>query len=243
VRLDPASARHIPAKLRGMRNGVRPVTVVALVAGVVLLVLVVAQLVLPRIAAHRISSRIGRYGKVEHVSVSAWPAIKLLWGDVDSADVQAGRLALSPAQASSLLWESRGVQKMDLSASSVELGSLALEGVSLRKRGAQLSGEGSTTAAQANAALPAGVSLALLGSRDGKVEVRAGGGLFGIDASVNAVAEASDGKLVAHPVGFLIQGFQLSLFSDPHVHVEAVGAQVMGRDPLTNRLSMEALLG
>jgi hypothetical protein len=131
---------------------------------------------------------------------------------------------------------------MDLSASSVELGGLALEGVTLRKRGAQLSGEGSTTAAQANAALPPGVSVTLLDSREGHVEVRAGGGLFGVAASVNARGEARDGQLVAHPVGFLIEGFQLTLFSDPHVHVEAVGASVTGHEPLTYGLTIQALL-
>ena len=62
----------------------------ALIGGLLVLVLVLAQLILPRIAADRISSRIGRYGQVEHVSVSAWPALKLLWGDAGSVDVSAG---------------------------------------------------------------------------------------------------------------------------------------------------------
>jgi hypothetical protein len=225
-----------------MPNGPRPVTILAVVAGVLLAVLLIAQLVLPRVAARRISSRIGRYGTVQHVSVSAWPAVKLLWGNGDSAHVEAGHLALTPAQASALLWESRGMGSMDLSASSIQLGTLALEDVSLRKRGDQLSGEASTTAAQANAALPAGVSVSLLDSREGLLEVRAGGGLFGIAAAVNARAEAKDGNLVAHPVGFLIESFQLTLFSDPHVHVESIGASVTSRRPLTYRLSIEALL-
>ena len=49
-------------------------------AGAIALVLVLAQLLLPGIAASRISSRVGKYGTVESVSVSAWPAIELLWG-------------------------------------------------------------------------------------------------------------------------------------------------------------------
>jgi hypothetical protein len=224
-------------------GGRRAIGVAAVILGVLLLALVAAQLVLPRIAANRISSRIGRYGTVEHVTVSAWPAVKLLWGDADSAQVRVGHLALSPAQASALLWEARGVKRMDLSASSVALGSLDLEQVRLQKRGEQLSGEGSTSAVQANAALPPGVSATLLDSREGQVEVRASGGLFGVAAAVNARAEARDGQLVAHPVGFLIEGFQLTLFSDPHVHVEAVGATVTDREPLTYGLSIQALLG
>jgi hypothetical protein len=225
-----------------MPSGPRPLTIAVVVAGVLLVALLIAQLVLPRVAEHRISSRIARYGTVRQVSVSAWPAVKLLWGSGDSAHVEAGHLALTPAQASALLWESRGVERMDLSASSVQLGTLALEDVSLQKRGDQLSGEASTTAAQASAALPAGVSLSLLDSREGKVDVRAGGSLFGLGAAVDARAEAKDGNLVAHPVGFLIESFQLTLFSDPHVHVESIGASVESRRPLTYRLSIEALL-
>jgi hypothetical protein len=234
----------IGAILARMRHdgGRRAITVAAIVIGVLLLAVLAAQLFLPGIAAKRISSRIGRYGKVEHVSVSAWPAVKLLWGDADSVTVDAGELALSPSEASALLWESRGVSHMDLNASAVKLGPLELGGVRLRKRGEQLSGEGSTTAAQAQAALPPGVTATLLDSREGEVEVRAGGGLFGVSASVRARAEAREGRLIAHPVGFLIEGFQLTLFADPHVHLEGIGATVTANDPLTYGLSAEALL-
>lgn len=131
---------------------------------------------------------------------------------------------------------------MDLTATSVSLGSLTLTDASLQKRGDQLNGQATTTAAEADAALPAGVSVSLLNSREGYVEVRAGGGLFGIGAAVNARAEAKDGNLVAHPVGFLIEGFQLTLFSNPHVHIESVGASIASRRPLSYRLSVEALL-
>ncbi len=220
----------------------RPLTVLALVTGALLLVVLIAQIVLPRVAARRISSRIGRYGTVEHVSVSAWPALKLLWGDADSAHIKAGHLSLTSAQASTLLQESHGVKDMDLTATSVSLGSLTLTDASLQKRGDQLNGQATTTAAEADAALPAGVSVSLLNSREGYVEVRAGGGLFGIGAAVNARAEAKDGNLVAHPVGFLIEGFQLTLFSNPHVHIESVGASIASRRPLSYRLSVEALL-
>ena len=56
----------------------------ALAGGSAGLALVLAQLFLPRIAASRISSRVGSYGKVSSVSVSALPAMELLWGDADS---------------------------------------------------------------------------------------------------------------------------------------------------------------
>ena len=43
-------------------------------------------------------------------------------------------------------------------------------------------------------------------SEEGTVEVRASGGLFGVSASVEAVAQAENGKLVARPTGLLLAG-------------------------------------
>jgi hypothetical protein len=223
-------------------DGRRKVKIGLSLAGGVLLLLAVAQLLLPRIAASRISSRVGRYGQVQSVSVGAWPALKLLWGSVDSVRVRAGRLSLAPAQAAKLLWEARGAASVDISAQSVLVGPLRLQGARLRKRGGSLSAEGRVSEADARAALPPGWDVTLLASEAGEVKVRASGGLFGVGASVDAVALASDGKLVAHPVGALLAGFQLTLFSDRHVYVEGVGASRDGAQPASYRLSMRASL-
>ena len=220
----------------------RGVRIAVGLAGAVVLLLALAQLILPRLAASRISSRVGRYGRVQSVSVSAWPAVELLWGHVGSVRVRAQSLALSPAQAAALLWEARGTASMDVSAEHVQLGSLRVTDASLRKRGSAMSAQASTNEADAKAALPAGFGVRLLRSEGGEVEVQATGGLFGVGASVNAVAGASDGKLVAHPLGFLVEALQLTLFSDPHVYVEGVGASVQSERPLSYRLTISASL-
>jgi hypothetical protein len=199
-------------------------------------------LILPRLAVSRITSRVGRYGRVESVSVSAWPAVELLWGSVGSVRVRARSLALSPAQAAKLLWEARGTASMDVSAESVQVGSLRLSDASLHKRGNALTAQALTSEADVKAALPAGFDVRLLRSEGGEVEVQATGGLFGVDASVDAVAGASEGKLVAHPLGFLLEALHLTLFSDPHVYVEGVGASVHSEQPLSYRLTMSARL-
>jgi len=212
------------------------------VAGALVLVLALAQLFLPGIAASRVSSRVGRYGKVESVSVKAWPAVKLLWGSVDSVRVKAGSLKLSPGQAAALLWEARGTDRVDVTAASVQVGPLRLTEASLSKRGSALSAQGLMSEAAVSAALPPGIGVQLVRSEGGEVEVRASGGLFGVGASVAAVAGPREGKLVAHPLGFLVQGLQLTLFTDPHVYVTGVGASVASERPLTYRLSMSASL-
>jgi DUF2993 family protein len=207
-----------------------------------ILVLVLAQLILPRLAVSRISSRVDRYGKVLSVSVSAWPAVELLWGHVGSVHVRAKSLALSSAQAASMLGEAKGASNMDVSAESVRVGKLRVTDASLRKRGDQLSAQAVVSEADAKAALPAGFGVRLLRSEGGEVEVQATGALFGVGASVNAVALASDGELIAHPLGFLIEGLKLTLFSDPHVYVEGIGASVQSTQPMSYRVTMSARL-
>jgi hypothetical protein len=196
-------------------------------AAAIALVLVLAQLFLPRIAASRISSRVGKYGAVEHVSVSAWPAVKLLWGRADSVSVRADDLRITQGQAAKLLWEARDVSSMDVAAPTVQVGRLRLSEVSLRKRGSLLRAAAQVTGADLQAALPAGLSVQLLASEAGRVKVKASGGLFGLGASVDAQAGPSEGKLVARPLGLLLEGLQLTLFADPHVYVEGVGASAL----------------
>jgi LmeA-like phospholipid-binding len=196
-------------------------------AGAIALVLVLAQLLLPGIAASRISSRVGRYGTVESVRVSAWPAIKLLWGHADSVTVRTGRLTISPRQTAKLLWDARDAASLNVTAPAVQVGRLPLRNVSLRKRGSLLTAEAEMTQADVRAALPPGLSVHLLSSGGGNVKVKASGGLFGLGASVDAVAGPSEGKLIARPLGFLLGGLRLMLFADPHVQVEGVGANAL----------------
>jgi hypothetical protein len=206
------------------------------------LLLALAQVLLPRLAASKISSKVSRYGKVQSVSVSAWPAIELLWGDAGSVHVRARSMSLNPEQASSLLWEARNSSNVVVEAQSVHVGSLRLSDVRLSKHGAALSARALASEEAVREALPAGFGVKLVRSEGGEVEVQATGGFFGLSATVNAVASAVEGKLVAHPVGFLIEALQLTLFSSPHVYVEGVGASVHSEQPLTYQLSMNASL-
>ena len=228
-----------------MRRGGRPLNarkVALFLAGAVLLVLVLAQVFLPRIAASEVSSRVGRYGSVESVSVSAWPAVKLLWGSVDSVRVKARSLTIEPAQAAKLLWESRHVAREDISAERVKVGSLQLSEATLRKRGPRLSALASTDQSAVRAALPEGFDVQLLRSQGGQVEVQTSGGLFGVGSGVDALALASEGRLLAHPRGFLIEGFQLTIFADPHIYVEGVSAALTRGSTPSYRLGMTATL-
>jgi hypothetical protein len=206
----------------------RPLRFALWLLGALVVALGLAQIFLPKLAASRISSRLGKYGDVQSLHVSAFPAIELLWGDADSVTVHARTLRVSPAQTGKLLHEASGLQKLDVTADATREGPLPLHDMSLSKRGRKLHAQASVDEADIKAALPQGFSVQLLGSSDGEVEVRTSGGLFGVGASVDAVAQASEGKLVVRPRGFLLEALKLTLFSDPRVYVEGVGASQAG---------------
>ena len=206
-----------------MRVG-RAGRIAAWLAGAIVLMLVLAQLFLPAIAASRVRSRVEKYGTVKSVTVKAWPAVELLWGKAESVDVKAGSLSLSTAQMAKLLGEARGVKSMRVSAESVKEGSLQLYDASLQKHGDALLGAAWASRADVKTALGEGFEVQLLHSGGGRVQVSVEGGLFGVKASVEAVAEAQEGKVVVHPLGFLLEGLKLTLFAEPDVYVEGVGA-------------------
>lgn len=232
-------------KLAGMWRGLgggKVVRIAGWLLALAALALILAQAILPGIAARRISQLVGRYGHVGSVSVSAWPALKLLWGSADSVRLRAGALSLTPAQTAQLVSEAAGAARIDATAASVQEGPLHLSEARLRKRGGRLVGEGRMTPADVSAALPPGVRVELLGSEAGQVTVRVSGGLFGARAGVEAMAEASAGQLVARPLRASLGSLRLTLFSDPRIRVDGVAAVLDPGPPAGYRLTMQASL-
>ncbi len=209
----------------GMRTGARkPVRMALWVAGGVLVLLVVLQLVLPGIAARIARDQIGKYGVVRSVSVSAFPAIELLWGHAESASVRAGDLRMSVSQLDGLMPRMRGIERLDLSATSLRMGQLKLRDVAVRKRAGEIELHGTIDQADVQGALPVGVQAQLAEDAQGAVEVRVTGSLFGVGATLSATLAAEDGRLVAQPKGIPFAGLaRLTLFSDPRLYVESVG--------------------
>jgi hypothetical protein len=186
-----------------------------------LVVVGLAQLLGPAIAAKVVRGKVDRYGTVRSVTVKAWPALQLLWREADEVRVSAGALRLSPTQTVAMLREAEGTDRVSARAESVEEGSLRVTDGSLQKAGQRLWVQGVVSEADMKRALPAGVSARLLRSEAGIAEVRVSGSLFGVGASLDAIAGAEDGKLVVRPVG-LLSALKMTVFADPSVYVEGV---------------------
>ena len=192
--------------------------------GAVVVLLVLAQLFLPGIAADRISSRLARYGHVRSVDVRAWPAVELLWGTAESVRVRASDLTFALADTGHVLDEASGAHDIDMTAARVHVGPLELTDVSFHKRGARLFAQALASEAAVAAALPPGIHIRLVRSEDASVEVSVGGSLFGVGGEIDALAQASEGKLIARPAAPLLQLFSLTLYENPHVYIESIGA-------------------
>ena len=237
----------VSAAGRGTRKGVR---VGLWIGGALLLVLVLAQVLLPLVAEKIAKDRLSAYGTVESVSVSAWPAVELLWGKADRASVRMGSLRVSASELPKVveqIWEARGVQNVTMSAAQVEVGATGLlaRGVSasdlrVEKRGAQLSETATLTQRQLEEALPSGFRVQLLESAAGQVRVQVSGGFFGLQAAIEASIKPVEGRLVVEPQGLPFA--TLTLLSASHLRVESVAMTVIRSRPLTYRLSVRASL-
>jgi hypothetical protein len=194
------------------------------VAGVILVVLVVAQLVLPGIAADRLRDQLGRSGTVLAVKVSAFPAIELLWGDADSVVVRLGRYRSGSSDLGGSLNRVTGVGTIDASAQELESGALTLHDAVLHKSGSELVGSATILEADLRSAVPFLQDVEPIASSGDQLILRGTASLFGLSASVNAVVGTQNGALVVAPDVPFGGIATITLFDDPHVHVQSVSA-------------------
>lgn len=194
------------------------------VVGVVLLVLVIAQLVLPGIAADRLRDQLSRSGTVLSVSVRAFPAIELLWGQADSVVVRMGRYAAGASELGSKLGAAAGVGSLDVSTQELQSGLLTLRDARLRKQGDELIGSATVMQADLRAAVPFLDNVQPVASSGGQLILRGTASLLGLQATVDAVVAARDGALVVAPNVPFGGIATITLLNDPHVRVQSVSA-------------------
>jgi len=195
------------------------------VLALVVVLLVVAQLLLPGIAARRLRDRLGRSGRVISVSVSAFPAIELLWHRAGTVDVRlASYRSGTPMGLGHVLDETADAGSVNATIDRLDTGLITLRNVTLRKRGDVLSGRATLTDADLRAALPAGLSVEPVASGDGELVLQ--GSALGLTA--DATLSAHDGALqIAPDVPFIGGLLTLTLFRDTRVDVEGVGASLV----------------
>jgi pSer/pThr/pTyr-binding forkhead associated (FHA) protein len=209
------------------------------IAGLLVLVLILAQLVLPQIAGSQLSDSLKAHGTVQSVSVEAFPAVTLLWHHADKVTVRmgtyadsstAGGLAGQPGSGAKrladFLTRTSATDSLDARVGRLAVGRLTLESVVLTKHGAELSGSAYASYADLRAALPGYLTIRAFSAGGGELIFTGAAMLLGRSATVRMRLLASNGALVVQPdLGpFLPSGLSLTVFKDPRVFIESVAA-------------------
>lgn len=199
----------------------RRLRALAIAVAVIILLLVVAQIVLPGIAAQELRDRLSHNGKVLDVQVSAFPAIELLWHQADKVVVRMARYHSNPGHLGSVLSEASDVGTLDASATELDTGLITLHDATLHKRGNELLGSATVTESDLRSALGGAIQgLQPVASGNGALVFQ--GTLLGVTA--DATLRAQDGALVISPDVPLLNLITVTVFRDPHLYVEGVGA-------------------
>jgi len=204
-------------------------TLGALVAvAVVLALLAACQLVLPGIAAGRLRTMLSRSGAVRSVSVSAWPAIELLWHHADSVTVSMRSWSAPPGRLDAQLGQLRDVGTLRATVGMVHVGALVIHDAGLTSAGGRIVGEGTVREADLRGAVPFLRSVMPVTSSDGTLVLRGTASVLGlIGGSVDATVRARDGALVVSPDVPLGGLATVTVFSAPGVRVTGVSARTV----------------
>src|SRR6266480_4513686 len=164
----------------------RRVAVIIVAVGVAVM-FVAVQLLLPGIAEDRLRDRLAHDGRVESVRVSAFPAVKLLWGKADRVTVRMANVHAAVGRLGDLIGRTADAGRVDASTRELDVLTLRLRDARLRKRGNTLEGEATVTDADLGAALPQGFAVRPVASAGGQLVLRGTATLFGATISANAV--------------------------------------------------------
>jgi hypothetical protein len=202
----------------------RPLLLIVGVLLLVLLALVVAQLVLPGIAAQRLRDRLARSGTVLEVKVDAFPAVELLWHQADHVVVRMGRYRSNPATLRTTLGQVADAGTLDASANQFSSGLLTVRDASLRKRANQLTATATVTEADLRSALPVLNSVQPVASSGGQFTVQGTATLLGVPLTVDATVRPQNGALIVSPDVPFGGLATITLFSSPAIAVQGVTA-------------------
>lgn len=194
------------------------------IVALVLLVLVVAQLVLPGIAARHLRDQLARSGTVLSVKVSAFPAIKLLWHRADSVTVRLGHYRSGASNIGGTLAGAGNVGTLDASVRELESGAITLHDATLRKRGGEMTAAATVMESDLRSAVPFLNNVRPVASSGGELIMRGTASLLGLSATVDAVVAVRGGAIVVAPDVPFGGIATITLFDNPHIRVQSVDA-------------------
>jgi hypothetical protein len=206
-----------------------PLTVGLGAAGLIVALLVGAQLALPALAEDRVAGELEDFGARPEVQVSAFPAVKLLWGRADRVEVRMSRArAEGSARLADELERTKDADEIDVRVTRLAVGPLTLRDARLTKDGDALRATAVVREADISRALPSFLNLRPAARQDGDGLLLEGSASF-LGATIRGQARirAVDGAVTVAPEDIPFGGLAtFTVFSDPRVQVTSVGASV-----------------
>ena len=184
----------------------------------------VAQLVLPGIAARRIRSQLARYGQVASVSVTAFPAVELLWHHADRVSIRLNSFHSDGSGLAGRLGQLSRVGTLHARAARVTVGLLTVRDARLVKHGSSLVATARVLDADLRGVLPVLRSVTPVASPGGQLILRGTADVLGASISVNFSVRVSGGAIVVAPDIPFGGAVTVTAFSDPAVRVTSVSA-------------------
>ena len=188
-----------------------------------------AQIILPTIAEHRIRGLLADRAQVERVHVEAFPAIKLLWHHADRVELTLGELRSGTGRIAGLVDDAGAVNEVDARARLIRSGDVTLRDARLRKDGDRLVGKARVTSGDVRTALAGSLGVRPVGVDRGTLVLRGGVNFLGQTVGVTARVVADGGAVVVKPEGLPFIGglVQFTVFSDSRLAVDSLTARLV----------------
>jgi len=169
---------------------------------------------------------LARSGSVRSVSVSAWPAVELLWHHADSVTISMRSWSSGVSRLNGQLGQLGDVGTLRATAGVVRLGAVTVHRASLRSSDGRILGSGTVREADLRSAVPFLRSVVPVTSAGGRLVLRGTASVLGlIGGSVEATVRARDGALIMSPDVPLGGLATVTVFSGRGVRVTGVSAR------------------
>ena len=220
---------------RSSGRAARPVLIGA--AGLLVAALVASQFLLPAVSERRLADELEQFGPRPDVQVSAFPAVKLLFGRADRIEIDATIARVETSSLVDELSDSGDVGELDTRIGELQIGLLRLSQVHLTKNADDVTATATITLSELQQALRLLANLRVVTNAGEGILLEGQVSVFGRTLGGQARVLADDGKLVVGLKGLPIG--RLTLVDDERVRITGVGAREV---PGGYRLSIEGVL-
>jgi hypothetical protein len=201
-----------------------PIALLAALVALLVLIFGVGQLVLPGIAARHVRSMLAGSARGVSVSVSAFPAVQLLWHHADRVTVHLTSYTAGAGAVNGSLGQAGDVGRLQVTVGTARVGLLTVRDVRVTGRGGRLTGAATIDEADLRGTIPFLRSVTPIASSDGRLTLRGTADVLGFTGSLDADVTVQHGAIVVAPDGLLGSLATVTVFSDPQVAVRSVTA-------------------